>query len=96
MFRHSVMFRWNDDATDDAKAAVAAGLDRLSTMDCITTFTHGGDLGVSDGNWDYAVVADFESAEQYQVYATDADHLALIADVIKPNIAGRTAVQFTT
>lgn len=95
MFRHSVMFRWNDDATSEAKAAVAAGLDALSTMECISTFTHGGDLGVSDGNWDYAVVADFASEEHYAIYANDVDHLALIADVIKPNIAGRTAVQFT-
>jgi len=30
----------------------------------------------------------------YRTYASDEDHLALIADVIKPAISARAAVQF--
>lgn len=95
MFRHCVMFRWSDEATDEAKAAVAAGLDELAKMDCITTYKHGPDAGVSDGNWDYVAVGDFADVEAYRVYATDTDHVALITDVIKPNISARAAVQYS-
>ncbi len=94
MFRHCVMFRWSDDATHDAKAAISAGLDAMSTLSCVSSFVHGPDAATSDGNWDYAVVADFETPEAYQIYATDPDHLALIADTIRPNISARAAVQF--
>jgi len=94
MFRHCVMFNWNDDATDEAKAAVSAGLDELAKLDVAVAYHHGPDAGVSDGNWDYVAVGDFASVEDYQVYATDADHVALITDLIRPNINGRAAVQY--
>ena len=35
-----------------------------------------------------------KSIDDYKVYATDSSHLALIADLIKPNISGRAAVQY--
>lgn len=94
VFRHCVLFTFNDDANEDAKAAIAAGLDQMAMLDCVAAFTHGPDAGVSDGNWDYSVAADFADAEAYRVYATDADHLALIETWIKPNISARAAVQF--
>lgn len=94
MFRHCVMFTWNDAATSEAKAAVAAGLDEMAKLDFVSSFVHGPDAGVSDGNWDYVVVADFAGADEYRTYANDADHLQLIADVIKPAISGRAAVQY--
>ena len=94
MFRHCVMFTWNDDVTDEAKAAIGAGLDKLAQLDVVAAYQHGPDAGVSEGNWDYVVVGDFASIDDYKVYATDAGHLALIADLIKPNINGRAAVQY--
>jgi len=94
MFRHCVMFTWSDDATDEAKAAVSAGLDELAKMDAITTYRHGPDAGVSDGNWDYVAVGDFASVDHYRIYANDQDHLDLIANVIRPAISARAAVQY--
>lgn len=94
MFRHCVMFTWNDDVSAETKAAIAAGLDKLADLDAVASYHHGPDAGVSDGNWDYVVVGDFKSVDDYKVYATDAGHLDLIADLIKPNINGRAAVQY--
>ena len=94
MFRHCVMFKWADDVSNDAKTAVSAGLDELAKMPCITDYRHGPDAGVSDGNWDYVAVGDFASQAEYTIYATDAEHLALIADVIRPHISARAAVQY--
>ena len=94
MFRHCAMFKWSDEATEEAKAAVSAGLDELAKLGAIKTFLHGPDAGVSDGNWDYVVVADFAGVDDYRSYATDPDHLELIADLLRPNIAGRAAIQY--
>ena len=88
------MFRWAEGVSDEAKAAVSTGLDELAKLDCITNYHHGPDAGVSDGNWDYVAVGDFASVDDYRTYATDDGHLALIADIIKPNIAARAAVQY--
>lgn len=93
MLRHCVMFRWNDDVTDETKAAVGAGLDPMSRLDGVVAYHHGPDLGISDGNWDYVVVGDFVDVDAFEAYGSDPDHLAVIADLIRPNIAARAAVQ---
>lgn len=94
MFRHCVMFNWADDASDEAKAAVAAGLDELAKMDCVGSFKHGADAGLRDDNYDYVAVGDFDSIAAYRTYATDPGHLEMIANVIRPAISSRVAVQY--
>jgi hypothetical protein len=94
VFRHCVMFKWADDVSADAKAAVSAGLDELAKLTCVQGYQHGPDAGVSDGNWDYVAVGDFASVDDYKTYATDEGHLTLIADLIKPNISARAAIQY--
>jgi len=94
MLRHCVMFTWNDGVSDETKQAIADGLDEMAKLSCVHAYEHGPDAGVSDGNWDYVVVGDFASVEDYQQYATDADHVRLVTELIKPNISGRAAVQF--
>ena len=51
------------------------------------------DVGISEGNADIVVVGDFDDADGYRAYATNADHLEVIATLIKPWAAGRSAVQ---
>lgn len=94
MFRHTVMFKWNDDTTDETKAAVKAGLDTMIDLDCVQGYAHGPDAGVSDGNWDYVAVGDFASVDDYKIYAVEAGHVALINNHIKPSISARAAVQY--
>lgn len=94
MIRHCVMFRWADGVTDDAIQAIRAGLDRLAALDCVAGYVHGPDAGLVEGNFDYAVVGDFDSIEDYHEYAAEAGHRMLIEEWIKPNIAARAAVQF--
>ena len=94
MFRHCVMFKWSDGVGDDAKAAISSGLDELAALPFVAAYEHGPDAGVSDGNWDYVVVGDFATVDDYRTYATDAGHQQLIADLIKPNISARAAVQY--
>jgi hypothetical protein len=92
---HIVAFRWKPET---AAADIAAIQDALSTMPAlvptIRTYHYGSDLGVSTGNFDFAIVATFVSVEDWRAYDTNPDHDRVRADVIRPWIADRAAVQF--
>ncbi len=93
MLRHCALFTWNPDVTDETMAAIKAGLDRLATLDCVAAYTHGPDAGLREGNFDYAVIGDFETVEAFQEYSSEEGHRALIKDLIIPNISGRAGIQ---
>jgi hypothetical protein len=95
MLRHVVMFRYATGTSIDQRAAVIAGLRELPAMvPEIRGYHVGEDAGLVEGNFDFAVVAEFDNADGYRAYAANADHLALIASTIRPVIAERAAVQF--
>jgi hypothetical protein len=62
----------------------------------IRRYAFGPDAGLAEGNFDFAVVADFEDADAYRVYAAHPAHTGLIAERIRPLIAERVAVQYET
>jgi hypothetical protein len=93
--RHAALFTWVDGVSPDQLAAVTRGLDELpSVVPNIEWFEHGPDLGINDGNAHHAVVADFATLDDYLAYRDHPDHQALLAGVIRPILAARTAVQY--
>ena len=97
MFRHVVLFRFAEDLDAAHIAAVAAGLDALpAAIPEIRRYVHGADLGVSDGNFDYAVVADFDSEDDFLTYRHHPVHQQFIADCITGKAIDRAAVQYST
>lgn len=97
MLRHTVLFTWSDGVTDDQVSAMADALDaRVAPIDTIVAYRHGPDLGLADGNADYAIVADFANEADYVVYRDHPEHVAVIAESIKPLVAQRMAVQYDT
>lgn len=96
-FRHVVMMRFTDTATDEQRLALARGLDGLPAATGTVKesgYRHGPDAGINEGNWDYVVVADFASVDDYLTYRDHPDHQALIRDLIAPVLAERAAVQY--
>ncbi|MFG1698005.1 Dabb family protein [Nonomuraea sp. NPDC049309] len=94
MIRHIVLFTWSDDATDEQKAAVSEALKTLpGLIPQIKSYTYGEDAGINQGNYDFAIVADFDSVDDYLVYRDHPEHQAVIAERIKPIVASRAAVQ---
>jgi len=89
-----VLFNWAQDANADALEAIRSGLDQLAQLDMVVSYHHGPDVAVSDGNWDYALVADFESIEDYQRYAADSTHRDLVESLILPCMSNGATVQF--
>lgn len=73
MVRNVVLVELKPDAD---LAAVASIQDGLRALDCPGTvsYTLGDDLGLRDGNWSFAIVADFENEAAYRGYDEDAEH----------------------
>jgi hypothetical protein len=59
-------------------AEVAQIQDALRRLNCPGTvsFTLGDDLGLRDGAWSFAIVADFTNVAAYRAYDQDAEHNA--------------------
>ncbi|HEY4027376.1 MAG TPA: Dabb family protein [Candidatus Dormibacteraeota bacterium] len=62
-------------------AQVAAIQEGLRGLDCPGTlsYTIGNDVGLRDGNWSFAIVADFADRDAYRAYDQDAEHNRLRA-----------------
>lgn len=94
MLRHVVLLTWTDDVDDDHVAGVAAALDALSTtIAAVVAYRHGPDLGLAEGNADYAIVADFADQDGWTTYRDHPRHLAFLDDHLAGRVARRTAVQ---
>ncbi len=95
MIRHVVMFRWTAEATEEQKRQVAAELRRLPALLPVLRAYHvGPDLGLAEGNFEFAVVADFDDLEGWQVYRDHPEHRDIIARFIQPIATQRAAVQY--
>ena len=95
MIRHIALFRLKEDAPKEAKASLEEGLFLLAqTISEIERYEYGADLGLREGNYDFAVVADFADAAAFRIYAEHPDHKAFIADRLTPVAAERASLQF--
>jgi len=95
MIRHAVLFKWTTEATDEQKTAVAAELTALApTVPSIRGFVLGPDVGVAAGNFDFAVVADFDDEAGFFAYRDDPAHREVVGRTVTPILAQRVAVQF--
>ncbi len=94
-FRHTLMLRFTADATEQQKQALYDGLARMpGVMDFIRRYEFGTDLAISEGNPDLALVADFDSEEDWRAYQSHPDHLVLVNDLVKPIIREAIRVQY--
>ena len=95
MIRHVVLFRWKDDATEAQKKRAADEVARLpSLVPSVRAFACGEDVGINQGNYHFAVAADFEDPGGYVAYRDNPDHRAMVEEHIVPIAADRAAIQF--
>jgi Stress responsive A/B Barrel Domain len=95
MIRHVVTLTWQPEATDEQKQLVSTALAALpGLIPGVRGYTFGPDAGISDGNADFAIVADFDDAADYATYRDHPEHLKVLSGVIRPILAQRAAVQF--
>jgi hypothetical protein len=95
MIRHVVMFSWTAEATPQQKQRVLTELRALpALMKGLRSYHAGPDAGLAAGNFDFAVVADFEDAESFAAYRDHPAHRAVVEESIAPIRQARAAVQY--
>jgi hypothetical protein len=96
-FRHVVLFRWRDDATEQQKRTLQERLGELpGLIPELESYVIGSDAGLRPGNFDFAVVADVADQDAYVVYRDHPAHRNVIDECINPIVAERAAVQHAT
>ena len=87
--------RWKPGTSDAQKQAVREGLTALpAAIPEIRSYQFGDDAAIAEGNYEFAIVADFENAADFQIYASHDAHQKLIAERIRPILQDRAAVQY--
>lgn len=95
MLRHVVVFRFREGTPAEAVSAIAEGLGGLpAAIPEIRAYRFGADLGIVDGNFEFAVTADFADADDFAVYRDHPQHQQVITELIAPHVDTRSAVQF--
>jgi hypothetical protein len=95
MIRHVVMFTWKPQATPEQKRRVMTELRALpALMTGMRAYQAGPDAGLTPGNFDLAVVADFDDVASYLAYRDHPAHRAVIEESIRPIRQDRASVQF--
>jgi hypothetical protein len=95
MFRHVVLFTWSEGMTDAMEQQFAAELTALATsLPSVRGYHAGADAGINAGNFDFAVVADFDDVDGYVAYRDNAEHKDIIGRFSGPNTKSRAAVQY--
>ena len=94
MIRHVVVFTWSEAADADRRRTTVAALRRLrEDVGGMTSLVVADDAGLTEGNADTVLIADFADVEAFRRYAQDPVHEAVIAEHIRPHLAARSAVQ---
>jgi hypothetical protein len=57
-------------------AEIAEAQEAFRNLNCPGTLSYavGDDVGLREGNWSFAIVADFKDADSYRAYDLDAEH----------------------
>lgn len=77
MIRHIVLIKWTQNVTADDIQATSRGFAALgSSIPGVRDMTFGPDLCLMEGTYDFAMVADFDSVEDWQAYRDHPDHIA--------------------
>jgi stress responsive alpha/beta barrel protein len=95
VFRHVVMVRFIDGVTEEQLQTVRDGLRALpDEIPEIRSYRFGDDAGLAPDNFDFALVADFDTEDDFLVYRDHPVHRKVIVDHIWPISAERAAVQY--
>ena len=95
MIRHVVVFTWSPGADAEQRRTSIEALRRLrQEVGGMSQLVVAEDAGLSDGNADTVLIADFPDVEAFYRYAQDPVHLAVLAEHVRPWLAQRSAVQY--
>ncbi|WP_164203371.1 Dabb family protein [[Micrococcus luteus] ATCC 49442] len=93
--RHIALFRWNEGAAINPQT-VSRELMIIAAKTAAIRFEAGPALGLGQPSFDFAVVADFATADDYLAYREDPEHSRYVKEVLRPAAARVAALQVET
>lgn len=95
MIRHVVALTLLPEADAAARQSLLDGLLALpSLVPSIRHYSVGTDIGVNQGNADVIAIGDFDDVAGYLEYRDHPEHHRVIAELISPILAARSAIQY--
>ena len=93
--RHVNLLSWKEGTTQAGIEALGAELLRMrEEIPEIRALSFGPDLGLMEGNVDFAIVEDFDDADAFRRYVAHPAHERMIKEFLRPILASRQAIQF--
>ncbi|MFM8237458.1 MAG: Dabb family protein [Actinomycetota bacterium] len=94
MIRHLALLTFAEATTDEQVRAIESALAGLpGRIPELVAYTFGRDLAIDAGNASFAVVAEVADEEGYAAYRDHPEHQRIIAELIRPVLAARSAIQ---
>jgi stress responsive alpha/beta barrel protein len=95
MLRHVNLLTWKGGTTETGIEALGAELVKMrDEIPEVRDLSFGPDLGLMEGNVDYAIVEDFDDAEAFRRYTAHPAHARMVTEFLRPILASRQAIQF--
>jgi len=92
--RHVNLLTWKEGTThNDIEALGRQLLKMRDQIPEVRALSYGPDLGLMDGNVDFAIVEDFDDADSFQRYVAHPAHDRMIKEYLRPILASRHAIQ---
>lgn len=97
MLTHLVLMTLKPDAPEGRAAEIVAALRALpAAIPELKEYRVGVDAGLAEGNHQIGVVAGFDDEAGWRAYVAAPAHQKVIAELIRPVLAERAGIQFTT
>lgn len=94
MLRHIVCFQWRTGTPDESVQAVVDGLLALpDVIPEIRRYDLGHDAGLSDTTHDMALIAEFDTEDDFRTYVSHPEHRRVVDERITPILESIVRVQ---
>jgi hypothetical protein len=94
-YRHVALYRWADHVDDQHVARVTEALDDLAgRVPGVRGVTHGADIGLSGGGFDYLVVIDVDSVATWRSLRDHPAYILLVEELFTGHVVEGADGQF--
>ena len=95
MIRHVALFTLREDAPAGTTRSLEEGLAEVeASIEEISAYSYGADLGLRSGSYDFGVVADFTDVDDFRRYVDHPVHQGFIRERLTPVLKDRVSIQF--
>jgi antibiotic biosynthesis monooxygenase (ABM) superfamily enzyme len=97
MINHVVLLNWHEGVTENTIASVTSGFANLANVISeIKHYSFGANMNLAGSNYEYALVAQFDTIEEFNAYVVHPKHQHFMDTVTSPIVKSYGAVQYNS